>query len=288
MNRDSLKADRPPSAVLGWNINGPYTGTKSGSDTRYWGEDDGAVLYGNNKNDSRVRAKVGDGTRDGETAAAGSHPDTGGLIMDMLDELLAARMTPAMIDAGFRRTRRKYAVLSPDGNLVVVRVTPWGGNDERLSFHVDWWAVPAVLREYHQRYDPKAGAASHGALFLTRLRVPPDLREQPYFGSLWWFKREQFDSFGARFEDEIRTDAIPRWTASLTRDYLLTASTQDSDVSQMDSPTGFGGPVLTPLLLNIDDGDPAELQHLLDDAYRPRGDDFLEWLQARLDTRVSG
>jgi len=57
MNQDALAHERAPNAAVGWNIRGPHVGKESGPQTRYWGGNDGAVMYGN-YDDDKVKDKL--------------------------------------------------------------------------------------------------------------------------------------------------------------------------------------------------------------------------------------
>src|SRR5882672_1723602 len=65
MNQNSLSRKQAPNAAIGWNIEGPHTGNFSGAQTRYWGGNDGAVMYGNGDDDG-VKTRIDDETRFGE------------------------------------------------------------------------------------------------------------------------------------------------------------------------------------------------------------------------------
>lgn len=226
----------------------------------------------------------------GSDVYAGPMVDASGSVrvaVKPLDELLVGYVNPAMRAAGFRRRGRTYVVESVDRNMVLVQVRSWS-TSAWVSFHVEWSPIPAVLREYHARPGGRGRLSIFSGLFHTRWTVPPDLRGGPYEATLWLLgQREQLESFGARVFDVLNADAIPRWTACLGREYLARVESDDPDALRLRL-GGYGGPFWGPLWLNIDDGDPAELERLLERAESlPNSARPAAWLRARLQARLS-
>jgi len=58
MNQDAIVKYQAPNASVGWDILGPYDGVASTPQTKYWGGNSGAVVYGN-KDQDKVKTETG-------------------------------------------------------------------------------------------------------------------------------------------------------------------------------------------------------------------------------------
>lgn len=196
---------------------------------------------------------------------------------DRLDELLGRYMTPAMTEAGFRKSgARSYVLESPEGNLVFAEVRGFAPIPF-LRFVIEWAAIPKTLREFHG--GARARPQPEWGLLNGRLAVPMDMRDFPELSSEWSLDPERdFESFGACFEQALRSEAIPMWVQLLDRDHL----------AQRKGYGFYDGPGLREAILYIDDGDPAQVARWIDQACalnRHPDDTIVEWLRLRLAER---
>lgn len=199
---------------------------------------------------------------------------------DRLDELLALYMTPAMVEAGFAKCgTRSYAIESPAENLVLVEVRGQSPMP-MLSFFIAWAAIPSTLRAFHSGSRGARPRLEWG-LFNGRLESLPEVRLVPEMKSDWRLDpNREFDSFGRRFEQALRSEAIPMWIKLLDRDHLVHRK-------------GFGyydGPGLREAILYVDDADPRQVSRWIDQAGerdRDPDDTIVDWLRQRLAARIS-
>ncbi|TVT11307.1 hypothetical protein AMYBAR_005266 [Amycolatopsis bartoniae] len=123
-------------------------------------------------------------------------------------------------------------------------------------------------------------------------------------GSLWGFDPDRTDEDGAELREYLLGEAVPRWKSFLDQRRLAAAFSaafdprvQKSilDGSHAESDIRFLGKIrgcdeyLGKIILGVDEGDPEELESLIDwyvEHGRERG--LLEWLRARLRARAAG
>jgi hypothetical protein len=112
--------------------------------------------------------------------------------------------------------------------------------------------------------------------------------------------RVRSHDYGARVAFSVEWSAIPRvmldfhgygfgqeppdWTWGVLHSQLVVL---DPDCAVHTQPSLQGGPVMVPLILGIDEDDPAEMRRLAELAAAQRGDDALTvWLRDRLARRT--
>jgi hypothetical protein len=123
-----------------------------------------------------------------------------------------------MADGGFRKTKKNYwAIESANGNCVVVRIRLYDVGDEECDFHVEWAAVPSLLREFYgdSRLDR---VQLEWGLINTRLQVPEERRKRPFFTNLWWFMVDSADEFGDYFQSYLDDVVVPMWKSAIEPD----------------------------------------------------------------------
>lgn len=320
MNMNTENESKPPNASLGWDIGGPYNGSISGSDTTYWGGNSGAVMYGKKGTgaDAQVETEINNGdigAGSGFDAGSSKYRDylasspkvstappvkSGGggagvavvaqtrstgwsSNMSPLDALLAQYVVPVMKDAGFKVSRRSYIFTSPKLWRVYVHVAPWNFSN-RVGFHVYWGVIPAALWDFRRSLQLRA-EPGWGLVYGT-VTVPIEFRTQVYFMDLWSFEPESGrDACGSALRSVLESEAIPHWMAMLDKKGLLEVLAQKRAVNR----TGPIPPTPPWILAVLDlyDGDPAEVARLVELAYDEEPNRVLvRWLKERFELQI--
>lgn len=159
----------------------------------------------------------------------------------------------------------------------------------KFGFHVEWSAIPKVLRDFYAEGSTSTIARFEWGLINTRLLVPESLRDRRIFTELWWFYPDKIDEFGPVFNSVLVEEAIPVWNAALKpgglADLLVDPGLRLRDRNQ----PAVGDPLRVKIVLEIDDGDPAELNQMIDQAFdRFPENELLGWLRRRLENRTQG
>lgn len=218
------------------------------------------------------------------------------------DDFLATYMTPAMTDAGFKRSGRQFTLRGPGGAAVIVHprlYTPM----PIVTFFVQWAAVPTVLRDYIVERHPKWRPSIRWGLVRTRLTVPEELRDGLYDRSSWHFapdgqvlpdhlRKDRWlteSVFGEAFSEVLTDSAIPKWQRAFTTEYLRNAHDTDEDLKHGGGEGEMrGGPHWTAAILGVDHDDPGDAARAIDVmAERNERDPIIPWLRARLAARAS-
>jgi hypothetical protein len=186
-----------------------------------------------------------------------------------------------MNDGGFRKIRKHFWITeSPDGNCVIVRIRLYDLGEEECGFHVEWAAVPALLREFYHG-DPAQNVRFEWGLINTRFDVPEERRLKPYFTNLWWFLIENIDEFGGYFQDLLKEIAVPLWKSALNaagiREILASPSLKHGNQPAVADPTRVE------LVLRFNDASKIELAALVNTAKENfPSSEFLNWVEEKL------
>ncbi|WIX83057.1 hypothetical protein QRX50_21005 [Amycolatopsis carbonis] len=205
-----------------------------------------------------------------------------------LDDLVKTYVDPVMKEGGFRRLRlRRWWITSPGGNAVFVQIRPYL-SEPTVEFHVEVAAFPAVLREYHDERSGSKPVKFEWGLLQTRPKPPDHLSTYPHPGSsLWGVRLDGFDVTGPKLRDHFRDFAIHLWKSFLSLPALAQAAYggRRADLAIL----SCYGPDFGKVILEVDEGDPRELEESIDALIAARADrNLLEWLRRRVHARVEG
>lgn len=222
-----------------------------------------------------------------------------------LDDLVKRWVDPLMNDEGFVRLRpRRWMVSSAEGHAVFVEISPYASHP-RFGFHVEWAPIPGVLRDYHEGKTRSTGVKGDWGLFLTRSMPPAEFAKlQGVRSSLWGFYPDRIDEDGAGLQRYLRSEIIPRWKSFLdqrrlsdaffagfdpsARKLVLDGDHAETGIEFITKICGYDAR-LGKIILGIDDGDPEELESLIDSYIEQDGErELCEWMRVRLRARTAG
>lgn len=201
-----------------------------------------------------------------------------------LDELVKRFVEPAIKDAGFQRLRARHWWTSvPDGHAAFMRIRPYA-LEAAIGFHIEAAAVPAVLREYHDRSASVNPVEFDWGLIRARITAPEQFRTG-LSSSLWGVQLDRVDVDGPKLHDYFQDVVMPRWKSLLDPTDLVRAAYGEplDDFRVMHR----YGPYFGKVIMEIDDGEPRELDEMIDNLISRGADgDLLEWLRQRLHQRL--
>lgn len=215
------------------------------------------------------------------------------MAVTVLDDLVTRYVGPALVDAGFKRNRRRHwTITSTDRYAVVVQIRPYN-MEHTMGFHVEWCALPPVLWDYRLEQSASFKPEFGQGIVNPRLAVPLRLVEDPQFNldgsairtSLWEFDPNDVDGFGPAFRSILVGEAIPMWLSALNADGIMTIL--QSDAIKYSSYSRFSDQ-LSRIILSVDDGHPDDLERQIKDAERLLPDnEILAWLRRRFQARLA-
>ncbi|TVT11305.1 hypothetical protein AMYBAR_005268 [Amycolatopsis bartoniae] len=211
------------------------------------------------------------------------------LVASPFGGLMKGYVDPAMKDAGFVRTRSwLWSMASPQGHAVFVEMRP-NPLTPKFGFYVEWAPVPVVLMDYFGSGAQPGRSEIGWGLISTHLTPPADLAWEPSgMMPMWGFYPDRVDEYGLRLRDHFQGVAIPRWKRFLDLPTLAEEFYRRTDLEFFLTTRGYGED-FGKVILEVDDGDPQELEKLIDELIAAGGDrDLLEWLRRRLHARSVG
>lgn len=194
---------------------------------------------------------------------------------------------PVMRKAGFRQAGKKYVL--EDGNYVVVN---W--YDFRLmslKILIEWGVVPRPLLAFNRRNDPRRPLNFSMGLFHERMKPP----EQYIVGAdrtLWEADTpERAAEVGEALTARLTDTYVPLWLEIVHSDGFLAWFDRGGHQDFMfDAPGLPQTRELWYVAVHIDDGDPAELQRMIDSIPIEGFVDapyYVQWWRERLAQRLS-
>lgn len=211
--------------------------------------------------------------------------------LKLLDELLERYATPALTDAGFRRSRgRRYQIGPPPGNTVFVQFRPYTFDPDVVGFYIEWAIIPTASVAFYVRDGGKAPPPSvTWGIVCNRVDVPPEAAAPLNVGapSLWTFPvAGGVEPCGQALERLLTFGGLAAWWCEL-QDRELVLKRIDAGQLKSDLPPAVPrGRPWRHLAMYIDDGDPAQLDALLTQLEATHRDHpWVVWWRQRLDLR---
>ncbi|MEV6412479.1 hypothetical protein [Kribbella sp. NPDC051718] len=204
--------------------------------------------------------------------------------MKPLDELVKA-VAPVFGAAGFRKSGRRYLLMPPagdPGNAVLATFAPFTGDPAKVGFHLEWAVIPSAGFAFHA--GSKSPSVTWGVI-ADRVPAPPAFVTGSA-SELWSYPISEGPDRCAAAVTEVLTGGL--------LDRLLSFQDRAQVLRAIDEGTlGTGLPTEIPrgrpwryLSMHIDDGNPTELETMLDQLHgAPPGNPFAAWWRERLAAR---